>query len=168
MIKLLGLVVFVCCAGVVLGADREFGHPPFRTFTAHDYGEVGQIFAIGAGRVWRLVQGTNQLEPFELKEKSLSDRNVQLIVGSQLSEDYVWICSRPPNASPATGFEVGRLYVSGAYEPLSHAVSFPLGVINSIWDEKVDGKPVAWIAGDYGLMRVFLDRPAFTKRITTS
>jgi signal transduction histidine kinase/ActR/RegA family two-component response regulator len=37
-------------------------------------------------------------------------------------------------------------------------------VINSIWDEKIDGKPLVWIAGDYGLMRVFLDRPAFNKR----
>ena len=27
------------------------------------------------------------------------------------------------------------------------------------------GEPVAWIAGDYGLMRVLLDRPAFSKRI---
>jgi hypothetical protein len=124
----------------------------------------GQMLFVAAGRVWRLVQGTNRVVPFELKEKSLPDRNVQLIVRSQLTEDYVWICSRPPNAGPEIGFEVGRLYSSGAYEPLSHAVSFPLGVINSIWDEKIDGKPLVWIAGDYGLMRVFLDRPAFNKR----
>ncbi|HTD17169.1 MAG TPA: ATP-binding protein [Chthoniobacterales bacterium] len=124
----------------------------------------GQILFVGAGRAWRLVAGTNRLEPFEWKEKSLGDRNVELIVGSQLTKDYVWICSRPPNASPETGFELGRLYASGAYQPLSHAVSFPLGIINSIWDEEVDGEPVAWIAGDYGLMRVFLDRPQFSNR----
>jgi len=122
-----------------------------------------QMLFVGAGRVWRWVEGTDRLVPFELKEESLRDRNVQLIVGSQVTEDYVWICSRPPNANPAPGFEIGRLYASGAYEPLSHGISFPLGVINSIWDEKVDGEPVAWIAGDYGLMRVFLDRPAFSK-----
>ena len=47
MTKLFGLVVLICCAGVVLGSDREFGRPIFRTFSAHDYGaEVGQIFAI--------------------------------------------------------------------------------------------------------------------------
>ena len=124
----------------------------------------GQMLFVGAGRVWRLVEGTNRLVPFELKEKSLRDRNVQLIVGSQITEDYVWVCSRPPNASPATGFEVGRLYASGAYQPLSRAVSFPLGIINSIWDGEVDGEPVAWIAGDYGLMRVLLDRQVFSKR----
>jgi signal transduction histidine kinase/ActR/RegA family two-component response regulator len=39
-----------------------------------------------------------------------------------------------------------------------------LGLINSIWDENVNGEPVAWIAGDYGLMRVLLDRPAFNTR----
>jgi signal transduction histidine kinase/ActR/RegA family two-component response regulator len=125
----------------------------------------GQMLFVGAGRVWRLEQGTNRLEPFELKARSLRDRNVQLMVGSQLTDDYIWICSRPPGASPAAGFEVGRLYAAGGYEPLSHAVSFPLGVINSIWDEQVDGKPVAWIAGDYGLTRVSLDRPAFNKRM---
>jgi hypothetical protein len=125
----------------------------------------GQMLFVGAGRVWTLVPGTNRLEPFQLKERSLRDRNVQLMVASQLTDDYIWICSRPSNASPATGFEVGRLYASGAYEPLSHAVSFPLGVINSIWDEKVDGGPVAWIAGDYGLTRVSLGHPAFSKRL---
>ena len=57
MIKLLGLVVFVCSAGVVLGADREFGHPPFRTFTAHDYGEVGQILAIAEDAEGRMLFG---------------------------------------------------------------------------------------------------------------
>ena len=39
-------LVFICSAGLVLGTDREFGHPLFRTFTAHDYGEAGQIFAV--------------------------------------------------------------------------------------------------------------------------
>jgi len=124
----------------------------------------GQMLFIGTDRVWKLLPGNNRLEPFELTAKSLPGRNVQMIVRSQLTEDYVWVSSRPANASPETGFEVGQLYSSGRYEALSHAVSYPLGLINSVWDEKVEGKPVVWIAGDYGLMRVFLDRPTFSKR----
>jgi signal transduction histidine kinase len=87
-----------------------------------------------------------------------------MLVRSQLTEDYVWVVSRPPNASPETGFEVGRLYSSGRYEALSHAVSYPLGLINTVWDENVNGESVAWIAGNYGLMRVLLDRSTFNKR----
>jgi hypothetical protein len=119
---------------------------------------------VNSDRVWKLVPGRNQLEPFELTAKSLPGRNVRMLVRSQLTEDYVWVVSRPPNASPQTGFEVGRLYTSGRYEPFSHAVSYPLGVTNSIWDENVNGESVAWIAGDYGLMRVLLDRSTFNKR----
>ncbi|HET9375172.1 MAG TPA: hypothetical protein VFO40_09375, partial [Chthoniobacterales bacterium] len=76
--------------------------------------------------------------------KSLPGRKVQLLVRSQLTEDYVWVVSRPPNPSPETGFEVGRLYSSGHYEALSHAVSYPLGLINTVWDENVNGESVAW------------------------
>jgi signal transduction histidine kinase len=54
--------------------------------------------------------------------------------------------------------------MSGAYKPLPHAVSYPLGEINNIFDENVDGEAIAWIAGDYGLMRVLLDRSAVSKR----
>jgi signal transduction histidine kinase/CheY-like chemotaxis protein len=124
----------------------------------------GQMLFVGADRVWKLVQDKNRLQPFELIEKSLPGRNVQMILRSRLSEDYVWVSSRPPNAGPEIGFEVGRLYSSGRYEALSHAVSYPLGMINSVWDENVEGEPLAWIAGDYGLIRVFLDRPTFSKR----
>jgi signal transduction histidine kinase/CheY-like chemotaxis protein len=124
----------------------------------------GQMLFVGADRVSKLVPRENRLEPFELATKSLPGRRINTITRSQLTDDYVWVISRPPNAAPETGFEVGRLYVTGRYKPLSHAVSYPLGVINSIWDEKVEGEPVAWIAGDYGLMRVSLDRPAFTGR----
>src|ERR1700751_1754219 len=46
MTKFFGLLVLVCWADVALGTDCEFGHPLFRTFTARDYGEVGQIFAV--------------------------------------------------------------------------------------------------------------------------
>src|SRR5258708_6862374 len=123
-----------------------------------------QMLFVGAGRVWKLAPGKDRLEPFEFIEKGLPGRNVQMITRSQLTDDYVWVSSRPPNAGPETGFEVGRLYSTGRYEALSHAVSYPLGVINSVWDENVESEPVAWIAGDYGLMRVLLDRPAFSKR----
>jgi len=123
----------------------------------------GQMLFVGAGRAWQLVQGENRLEPFGLIAKSLPGRDVQMITPSQIAEDYVWVSSRPPNANPEIGFELGRLYLSGRYEPLSHASSYPLGFINSVWDENVRGVPVVWIAGDYGLMRVFLDQPAFTR-----
>jgi len=124
----------------------------------------GQTLFIGDDRVWKLEEGKDRLEPFELAAKSLPGRKIQLIDRSQRTDDYVWVSSRPPHAGPETGFEVGRLYASGRYEPFSHAVSYPLGLINRIWDENVDGEPVAWIAGDYGLMRVNLDRPVLSKR----
>jgi hypothetical protein len=57
MIKFFGVVVFLCNVGGLFGADREFGHPPFRTFTAHDYGEVGQIFAITENAEGRMLFG---------------------------------------------------------------------------------------------------------------
>jgi signal transduction histidine kinase/CheY-like chemotaxis protein/streptogramin lyase len=124
----------------------------------------GQMLFVGDDQVWKLQESKDRLEPFALAAKSLPGRKIKRMDRSQLTDDYVWVSSRPPNAGPETGFEVGRLYMSGAYEPLSHAVSYPLGEINSIFDEKVDGEAVAWIAGDYGLMRVLLDRTAFSKR----
>ena len=57
MIKCFGFLLFICNAGIVLAADREFGHPIFRTFTAHDYGEVGQIFAITEDPQGRMLFG---------------------------------------------------------------------------------------------------------------
>jgi signal transduction histidine kinase/outer membrane protein assembly factor BamB len=123
----------------------------------------GQMLFVGSGRAWRLVRAKNQLEPFELTAKSLPGQNVQTIIRSQVTEDYVWVVSRPPYADPETGFEIGRLYASGHYEALSHIVTYPLGVINSVWDENVDGGSVTWIAGDYGLMRVLLNRPTDTR-----
>jgi hypothetical protein len=38
--------LFICSVCTALALDREFGYPLFRTFTAYDYGEVGQIFAV--------------------------------------------------------------------------------------------------------------------------
>src|SRR5260221_10271540 len=57
MIKCFGFLLFICNAGIVLAADRELGHPIFRTFTAHDYGEVGQIFAITEDPQGRMLFG---------------------------------------------------------------------------------------------------------------
>jgi signal transduction histidine kinase/ActR/RegA family two-component response regulator len=124
----------------------------------------GQMLFVGAGRVWQLAQGKNRMEPFGLTAQSLPGRDIQMIVRSHLRDEYVWISSRPPGANPETGFEIGRLYSSGRYEPLPHTVSYPLGIINNIWDENVEGEPAVWVAGDYGLMRVFLDRPVRTRR----
>ena len=124
----------------------------------------GQMVLVGADRVWKLIPGQHHLEPFELAAKSLPGRRINAIYPSRLTEDYVWVISRAPDAGAETGFEVGKLYAVGRYEPLSHAVSYPLGVINSVWDENVAGEPVVWIAGDYGVMRVLLDLPSFTQR----
>jgi signal transduction histidine kinase/CheY-like chemotaxis protein len=123
-----------------------------------------QMLFVGDDQIWKLQPSKDRLEPFALAAKSLPGRKIKRLDLSQLTEDYVWVSSRPPNAGPETGFEVGRLYRTGAYEPLSHAISYPLGEINSIFDETVDGEAVVWIAGDYGLMRVLLDRTAFSKR----
>jgi signal transduction histidine kinase/CheY-like chemotaxis protein len=124
----------------------------------------GQMLFVGSDRVWKLSEGKDRLEAFGLLEKSLPGRQIQAILASQLTDEYVWVVSRPRNASPETGFEVGRLYPSGQYKPLSHAISYPLGGINTLWEEKVDGELVTWIAGDYGLARVIPDQPALIKR----
>src|ERR1700746_349280 len=66
MIKFFGFLIFICSAGVVLGTDREFGRPLFRTFTAHDYGELGQIFAITEDPQGRMLFGAaNALLTFD-------------------------------------------------------------------------------------------------------
>ena len=59
MIKFFGLLIFILTytATVVLGIDREFGHPIFRTFTAHDHGEVGQIFVVAEDPQGRMLFG---------------------------------------------------------------------------------------------------------------
>jgi signal transduction histidine kinase/CheY-like chemotaxis protein/streptogramin lyase len=124
----------------------------------------GQMLFVGDDQVWKLQESKDRLEPFALAAKSLPGRKIKRIDRSQLTNDYVWVTSRPPNAGPETGLEVGRLYMSGAYKPLPHAVSYPLGEINNIFDENVDGEAIAWVAGDYGLMRVLLDRSAVSKR----
>src|SRR5215469_3247630 len=59
MIKFFGLLLLICCAGTARAADREFGHPLFRTFTAHDYGEVGQIFATTEDLQGRMLFGVS-------------------------------------------------------------------------------------------------------------
>src|SRR5260221_12182010 len=57
MIKLVGLVFFICSVCTALATDREFGHPLFRTFTAHDYGEVVQIFSVTEDPQGRMLFG---------------------------------------------------------------------------------------------------------------
>ena len=57
MVKFFGLFFFLCSAGVVLGADQESGRPIFRAFTAHDYNEVGQIFAVTEDAQGRMLFG---------------------------------------------------------------------------------------------------------------
>jgi hypothetical protein len=53
----LGFLAFICSTGAVFGIDREFGHPIFRTFNAHDYGQAGQIFAVTEDAQGRMLFG---------------------------------------------------------------------------------------------------------------
>jgi hypothetical protein len=124
----------------------------------------GKILFIGPGGVWQLRKGSDRLEPFKLPAESLLSKKIYELASSRLTDDSVWIISRPPDASPEIGFEVGRLYRSGRYEPLSHLITYPLGDVYEIWEDNIDGEPVAWIGGDYGLMRVVLNQPTFNQR----
>src|SRR5260370_34197255 len=97
----------------------------------------GQMLFVGDDRVWKLPEGKDRLEPFDLVAKSLPGRKIQRIDRSQRTDDYVWDSSRTPNAAPKTGFGGGRLYRSGRYEPLSHTVWCLRVCINSIDDEQL-------------------------------
>jgi hypothetical protein len=57
MIKFFGLLVLICCAGTARATDREFGHPLFRTFTAHDYGDAYEIYAATEDEEGRMLFG---------------------------------------------------------------------------------------------------------------
>jgi hypothetical protein len=70
----------------------------------------GKLLLVGADRVWQLRSGSNRLEPFELTAKTLPSRKVSSVNISRLTDDYVWVVSRPPEAGPEIGFEVGKLY----------------------------------------------------------
>jgi ligand-binding sensor domain-containing protein len=48
---------FICSAGVAWATDREFGHPLFRTFTAHDYGDAYEISAVTEDEEGRMLFG---------------------------------------------------------------------------------------------------------------
>ena len=124
----------------------------------------GKVWFVGGGRVWQLSKDGSQLEPVELQVEKLRSRNISGLISSRMTDDYAWIVSRPPEARSEVGFEVGRLYRSGRYAPLSHLITYPLGGVYDIWEDNVDGEQVAWIAGEYALMRVVLDRPEFGER----
>jgi signal transduction histidine kinase/CheY-like chemotaxis protein len=58
MIKLFAVIIFICGGGIVLASERELGHPPFRTLTAHDYVEgLGQISSITEDPQGRILFG---------------------------------------------------------------------------------------------------------------
>ena len=59
--KFFGFLFFFCSAGLVFGNIGELGHPIFRTFNGHDYGEVGQIFAITEDGEGRMLFGCEDL-----------------------------------------------------------------------------------------------------------
>jgi signal transduction histidine kinase/CheY-like chemotaxis protein len=124
----------------------------------------GNLLFVGPDGVWQLKKGNDRLEPFKLPTASLLSKKILELAKSRLTNDYVWVVSTPLHADREIGFEVGRLYTSGRYEPLSHLITYPLGDVYSIWEERVDGENVAWIGGDYGLMRVVLNQPTFNQR----
>jgi hypothetical protein len=57
MIKLLGFAFFICSLCAARATDREFGHPFFRTFTAHDYGDAYEIYAVTEDEEGRMLFG---------------------------------------------------------------------------------------------------------------
>jgi signal transduction histidine kinase/CheY-like chemotaxis protein len=123
----------------------------------------GQMLFAGADKVWQLKTGSDLLEPF-LLPVSLRSSKIFEIKSSRLTDDYVWILSRCANAKPGMGYELGRLYTSGSYQPLSHLITYPLGNLYDIWEDNIDGEPIVWIAGDYGVMRVVLGQSGFSQR----
>ncbi|MBV8100564.1 MAG: hypothetical protein JOZ31_15565 [Verrucomicrobia bacterium] len=66
MIKFVGFLLFICNAGIVLGSYREFGHPIFRTFSAHDYGEPGEAYTVASDNQGRMLFGRhNEIATFD-------------------------------------------------------------------------------------------------------
>jgi signal transduction histidine kinase/CheY-like chemotaxis protein len=122
-----------------------------------------RLFA-GSDGVWELKKGSNRLEPFQWPSASLRSRRIFALDRSRLTGDYVWVVSRPLGADSDIGLELGRLYLSGRYEPLSHLITYPLGILYGYWEEKAEEGPVVWIAGDHGLMRVVLDQRPVNQR----
>ena len=57
MIKLLVFAFFICSLCAARPTDREFGHPLFRTFTAHDYGDAYEIYAVTEDEEGRMLFG---------------------------------------------------------------------------------------------------------------
>src|ERR1700736_533538 len=57
MIKLIALAFFLSSSCTTLAANREFGHPLFRTFTAHDYGDAYEIYAVTEDEEGRMLFG---------------------------------------------------------------------------------------------------------------
>jgi hypothetical protein len=57
MIKLIALAFFLSSLCTTLAGNREFGHPLLRTFTAHDYGDVYEIYAVTEDEEGRMLFG---------------------------------------------------------------------------------------------------------------
>ena len=57
MIKLIAVAFFLFSFGTALAANREFGHPLFRTFNAHDYGDAYEIYAVTEDQEGRMLFG---------------------------------------------------------------------------------------------------------------
>ena len=57
MIGFFGVLVLILTTNLVDASGREFGHPLFRTFTAHDYGDAYQIYTVTQDEEGRVLFG---------------------------------------------------------------------------------------------------------------
>src|ERR1700752_3019595 len=57
MIECFVFLVLVLTANLVDASGPEFGHPLFRTFTAHDYGDAYEIYAVAQDEQGRMLFG---------------------------------------------------------------------------------------------------------------
>jgi signal transduction histidine kinase len=78
MIKFFVFVAFIYSTRIVLGSNREFGHPLFRTFTACDHGGIGPALTVTQDSQSSLTIALSKFDP----------ARVFLSIGVE-SEEYV-------------------------------------------------------------------------------
>jgi ligand-binding sensor domain-containing protein len=118
----------------------------------------GKMLFETGGRLWDLRPGTNRVEPFNAPSGSSLPAEIQEVYWTDLPDGHIWVRSLDD------GRALGRFQTSGRYEPLSRLITYPLGTLYDVWEDDTPAQSVAWIAGDYGLMRVDLNQPTFTHR----
>ena len=127
---------FICTSCTVLAIDREFWHPLFRNFTAHEYGEVGQILAVTEDVQGRMLVGCrNAVVAFDsgvflLNQEGHLVANFTINTGladagfETTGEDRdggLWICADT---------EITRIQCGGGCTKFDHEVGLPKGFIS--------------------------------------